>query len=76
MYHILTFFSHQNSYLKPHLFAVWNQYKAELLKELNKEKRPFVLGGDSRADSSSHSAKMLGIHRNGTEEGSSTVVSG
>ena len=59
------------SYLKPHVFAVWNQHKAELLKELDAEKRPLILGGNSRADSSGHSAKNLVLHRNGTEEGSS-----
>ena len=53
-----TFFSHQKSYLQPSVFAVWNQHQAELLKQLQKEKRPLILGGDGRADSPGHSAKF------------------
>ena len=53
-----TFFSHQKSYLKPSVFAVWNQHQAELLKQLQKENRPLILGGDGRADSPGHSAKF------------------
>lgn len=53
-----TFFAHQNKYLQPSVFAVWNQHQTELLKQLHKEKRPLILGGDGRADSPGHSAKF------------------
>ena len=53
-----TYFSHQNRFLLPSVFSVWNGHQVELFKQLRKEKRPLILGGDGRADSPGHSAKF------------------
>lgn len=37
---------------------MWNQHQAELFRQLRKENRPLILGGDGRADSPGHSAKF------------------
>ena len=53
-----TFFEHQNSYLHLSISAVWEKHQALLLRELHREKRQLVIGGDGRADSPGHSAKF------------------
>lgn len=51
------YFLHQESILQPSIFTIWNEHQTELFKELSREKRPLILGGDGRADSPGHSAK-------------------
>lgn len=53
-----TYFRHQRQYLQPSILSVWSKHQAESMKELKKEKRGLVLGGDGRADSPGHSAKF------------------
>ena len=52
-----TYFYHQDSFLQPSILAIWNEHQSELFKQLRREKRPLILGGDGRADSPGHSAK-------------------
>ena len=53
-----TYFRHQGHVLQPCIFTVWNDHQTKLFKELRQEKRTLVLGGDGRADSPGHSAKV------------------
>ena len=53
-----TYFRHQRHYLQPAILSVWNKHQAKIIKQLQLEKRPLVLGGDGRADSPGHSAKL------------------
>ena len=53
-----TFFSHQEHILQPSIFTVWKDHQSELFRQLRREKRPLILGGDGRADSPGHSAKF------------------
>jgi solute carrier family 8 (sodium/calcium exchanger) len=52
-----TYFLHQESFLQPSILTIWNEHQTELFKQLRREKRSLVLGGDGRADSPGHSAK-------------------
>jgi len=49
---------HQSSFLQPAICNVWNEHQAGLFKQLRREKRPLIIGGDGRADSPGHSAKF------------------
>lgn len=53
-----TFFDHQRHFLHPSIASIWREHQAKYLKELRKEKRGLILGGDGRADSPGHSAKF------------------
>lgn len=53
-----TFFMHQSKYLQPSIASVWKEHQTSILKQLRKEKRPLIIGGDGRADSPGHSAKF------------------
>lgn len=53
-----TYFKHQRCYLQPSISLVWNKHQEEIMKQLKREKRGLVLGGDGRADSPGHSAKF------------------
>ena len=45
-----TFFDHQRHFLHPSIASIWKEHQANYLKELRKEKRGLILGGDGRAD--------------------------
>ena len=53
-----TYFRHQGSFLQPAICTVWKKHQADLFKQLRREKRPLIIGGDGRADSPGHSAKF------------------
>ena len=53
-----TYFRHQGSFLQPAICTAWNKHQADLFKQLRREKRPLIIGGDGRADSPGHSAKF------------------
>lgn len=53
-----TFFDHQRQFLHPFITSIWQKHQANYLKELRKEKRGLILGGDGRADTPGHSAKF------------------
>lgn len=53
-----TYFNHQKTFLQPSINSVWKHKQETLFKQLRKEKRPLIIGGDGRADSPGHSAKF------------------
>ena len=53
-----TYFRHQHQYLQPSIESIWTKHQTQIMKELKKEKRGLILGGDGRADSPGHSAKF------------------
>ena len=52
-----TFFEHQQKYLLPSIFRLWDQYQQAFFAVLKLDDEPLVLGGDGRADSPGHCAK-------------------
>uniref|UniRef100_A0A1X7U695 Uncharacterized protein n=1 Tax=Amphimedon queenslandica TaxID=400682 RepID=A0A1X7U695_AMPQE len=51
------FFRHQDSYLLPAIFRVWDHYQQAFISQFSSENTALVLGGDGRADSPGHCAK-------------------
>lgn len=52
-----TFFRHQDSYLLPAIFRLWDQYQQAFFSQFSSNQTALVLGGDGRADSPGHCAK-------------------
>ena len=44
-----TFFDQQRHFLHPSIASIWKEHQDNYLKELHKEKRGLILGGDGRA---------------------------
>ena len=66
------FFDHQRYFLHPSIASIWEEHQANYLKELHKEKRGLILGGDGRADSPARALCQVWIlHNYGIEEESS-----
>ena len=52
-----TYYEHQQKYLLPSIFRVWDQYQQCVLALLADDKTPLVLAGDGRSDSPGCCAK-------------------
>lgn len=53
-----TFYYHQQKYLLPTIYYVWDRYKQAFFSQLEAEDHSLILGGDGRANSPGHSAKF------------------
>ena len=56
LYHIRSYFRHQNKFIFPSILYYWGKYRMELLNQV-KQIKDAVWSGDGRFDSMGHSAK-------------------